>query len=372
MAMNMPVDVRALYDAGKRLKADRERPVRLAVLVEIDAPDALVEAARSMLHPKSATGIIDIAVIEPEQMLRVDSKTDAVIVLAGSAAHLGPTLQDLRARLIPTAVLAVREDGPSFARLIGHPANDVLVGEDPAGIFSGPLADWAMQRLGKLHTALGHNFEFMRRAVAKEAVRHCAWQNAAVGAVLLLPGADMPVMTLNQGRMLLKIAAAYGQAIDKDRIKELAAVVAGGFVFRTFAREVVGLVPGFGWAVKAGIAYGGTMAMGTAAIGYFEDGADLTGVVRSLSEHAAATVARIGLHAPHSTEGPASSAVVSATAVLDVRPHEARMPGYVPTAPGAADDGPAQPTLIDVPPVDPTFVVLDGPDTLGEQTGAVR
>ena len=27
MAMNLPVDVRALYDAGKKLKEDRERPV---------------------------------------------------------------------------------------------------------------------------------------------------------------------------------------------------------------------------------------------------------------------------------------------------------------------------------------------------------
>ena len=372
MAVNLPVDVRALYDAGKRLKADREQPVRLAVLVEIDAPDALVEAAREMLRAKAATGIVDVAVIEPEQFLRVDSKSDAVIVLVGSGAHLGPTLHDLRARLMPTAVLAVREDASSFARLIGHPAGDVLVGEDPVALFPGPLADWAMERLGKLHTALGHNFEFMRRAVAKEAVRHCAWQNAAVGAVLFLPGADMPVMTLNQGRMLLKVAAAYGQAIDKERIKELAAVVAGGFVFRTFAREVVGLVPGFGWAVKAGIAYAGTMAMGTAAIGYFEDGADLTGVVRSLGEHAAEAAARIGHRRSDSLAGPAPVSPGSAGATLAAEPHATPQPGYVLVSGESALEGPAQQTLLDVPPAKPTLIVLDDNDRPGEQTGAVR
>jgi uncharacterized protein (DUF697 family) len=250
--------------------------------------------------------------------------------------------------------------------------SDVLAGEDPVKLFPGALADWAMERLGKLHTALGHNFEFMRRAVAKEAVKHCAWQNAAVGAVLFLPGADMPVMTLNQGRMLLKIAAAYGQTIDKERIKELAAVVAGGFVFRTFAREVVGLMPGFGWAVKAGIAYAGTMAMGSAAIGYFEDGADLTGVVRSLGEHAAEVAARIGHRNLHSPLGLAPMAVGSDAATSHGEPHPAPMPGYVLASEDAAADGPAQPTLIDVPPVKPTLVVIDGTDRPGEQTGFVR
>ena len=56
MAIGLPVDVRALYDAGKRLKEDRDRPVRLVVLVEIDAPDALVEAARERLRPKPRHG----------------------------------------------------------------------------------------------------------------------------------------------------------------------------------------------------------------------------------------------------------------------------------------------------------------------------
>ena len=72
VAANLPVDIRALYDAGKRLKEERERPVRIAVLVEVDAPDALVEAARHELHPKTANGIVDVSVIEPETALRVD------------------------------------------------------------------------------------------------------------------------------------------------------------------------------------------------------------------------------------------------------------------------------------------------------------
>jgi uncharacterized protein (DUF697 family) len=341
--LSLPVDVRALYDAGKRLKEDRERIVRIAVLVEIDAPEALVEAAREELHPKSANGIVDVSVLEAGQMLRVRSETDAAIVLVGSGASVGPTLADLRERAIPTAVVAIREDAAAFSRLIGHPENDVIVGLDPAELVRGALAEWAMSRLDKLGSALGHNFEFMRRAVAREAVKKCAWQNAAVGVVMFIPGADMPLMTLNQGRMLLQIAAAYGQPLDTERVKELAAVVAGGFLFRTFARELIGLVPGFGWAIKGGIAYSGTMAMGMAAIGYFEDGADLGGVVKALTERAGEAVARVkGIR----TERPGDYIDVTGGMSLPSPPAQSL------TLPEALD----QPTLLDVEPVAPTLL----------------
>ena len=237
-----------------------------------------------------------------------------------------------------------------LARLLGHPENDVIVGLDASEVIRGPLADWAMTRLEKLRTALGHNFEFMRRAVAKEIVKATAWQNAAIGVVIFIPGADMPLMTLNQGRMLLQIAAAYGQALDTERIKELGAVVAGGFLFRTFAREVVGLVPGFGWAVKGGIAYSGTLAMGTAAITYFEEGADLTGVVRALSEKTSEAVTRAALRIRRPNKAGASVAAV-----------DARRAGLPLTPAPLRGRRPAQPTLIDVPIAPPTMQLLPAP-----------
>jgi uncharacterized protein (DUF697 family) len=353
MAVNLPVDVRALYDTGKRLKEDRERPVRIAVLVEIDAPDALVEAARLELHPKTAGGIVDVSVIEPESLLRVDSMADACIVLVGSASHVDATLRDLRSRGIPTAVVALREEKVTLSRQLGHAENDVVVGMDPPELIRGPLADWAMTRLEKLRTPLAHNFEFVRRAVAREIVKKTAWQNAAIGVAVFVPGVDMPLMTLNQGKMLLQIAAVYGQSLDTERIKELGAVVAGGFLFRTFAREMVGLIPGLGWAVKGGIAYTGTIAMGTAAITYFEEGTDLGGVVRALSYRTSEAVTRAALVARHAGED------VIAARISGLRP--APVPsGLQPVpAPAPPENGPAQPTLLDVPVATPTLQPLE-------------
>jgi uncharacterized protein (DUF697 family) len=118
--------------------------------------------------------------------------------------------------------------------------------------------------------------------VAEDAVRTTAVQNALVGTVAIVPGADMPLMTANQAKMIMQIAAAYGEPLTAARLRELAAVVGGGFALRTVARQLLTVVPVLGWAIKGGIGYAGTLAMGKLAIQYFEDGADLTGVLQGL------------------------------------------------------------------------------------------
>ena len=80
----------------------------------------------------------------------------------------------------------------------------------------------------------------------------------------------MPVLTLNQARLVLRIALAYGQEIDNERALELLGVVGAGFGLRAVARELLDFVPVAGWAVKGAIAYTGTRAIGEAAVRYFE------------------------------------------------------------------------------------------------------
>jgi len=79
-------------------------------------------------------------------------------------------------------------------------------------------------------------------------------------------------ITLNQIRMVLRLAAAYGEEIDRERAVELLAVVGAGLGFRALARQALTLVPGPGWAVKGGVAYAATLTLGQAAIAYFEGG----------------------------------------------------------------------------------------------------
>jgi len=117
-------------------------------------------------------------------------------------------------------------------------------------------------------------------------------------------------------------------------------------------------VPGFGWAIKGGIAYTGTIAMGMAAIAYFEDGADLGGVVKALTERAGEAVSRVkGAHA------------IDHGAYLDVAHLSA--PAALPSSEARIEPGPDQPTLLDVAPAAPTLMSPPRADESAASTGPV-
>ena len=132
------------------------------------------------------------------------------------------------------------------------------------------LGSWIVSNAPAKRIAMAANFAFLRHPLAVELTQHNAIENGAIGLVFFMPGADMPLITLNQARMVLQIAAVYGNDLSTDRIKEVAAVVAGGFGCRALARKLVSLVPVMGWAIKPAVAASGTVAMGYSAIGYSE------------------------------------------------------------------------------------------------------
>ena len=110
----------------------------------------------------------------------------------------------------------------------------------------------------------------LRRGVAEELIARVARQNAVIAAAVFVPGVDFPVLTLNQLRLVLRLAAAHGEEIDADRLPEILGVVGGALGFRALARQALGVVPIAGWAVQGAVAYGGTRTLGEAAIRYFE------------------------------------------------------------------------------------------------------
>jgi uncharacterized protein (DUF697 family) len=121
--------------------------------------------------------------------------------------------------------------------------------------------------------ALGRRYPALRTQAARRVVYRAAAQNALIGATFFVPGADMPAMTLNQARMMLSLAGIYGVEIDRERAVELVGLVGIGFGLRALARSFLRSAPGIGWAVKASTGFTGTVAVGFAAMRYFEKGA---------------------------------------------------------------------------------------------------
>lgn len=152
------------------------------------------------------------------------------------------------------------------------------------------LHDLLLQYSG-LEVAIGAALPVFRPTVAAKLTLDCAvtcLKIAGASALadhvpllgLVLGGiasaGDTIAITGLQIDMLLKIAAAYGKRADFSRILELLPVIGGGYGWRALARELSGFIPIAGIAIKAGIAYAGTLVVGQAAAYYYEHGKPLT------------------------------------------------------------------------------------------------
>jgi uncharacterized protein (DUF697 family) len=170
-----------------------------------------------------------------------------------------------RAR-VPIVALA-RERYPDVPFVL---ATDVVVVPPGRGFPVEALTRALAARLGEKGTSLAARLPVLRPAVCEWLVASFARKNAILAAAVFVPGADLPALTLNQMRLVLRIADAHGVEVSNERLPELVAVLGGGLGLRAVARELADLVPGVGWAVKGGIAYAGTRALGEAAVRYFE------------------------------------------------------------------------------------------------------
>lgn len=282
--MALPVDLRDIYKFGKEISKDRDEPVSLHLLIELDTPEELLEEAREAFRPRTASAFVDVEVVDSESPLVIAPATDAAVILAGSGtSRTSALVTSLREKRIPVCAVVLGGSRRDIDYRLGLPIEDVVLGQDPVSAMSA-LAGWLADKLNTKRLPLAMNFHFTRRAVGEEIVKTTALQNALIGSVTIIPGTDMPLMTANQAKMLLQLATAYGQRIGGDRLGELAAVVGGGFALRAVARQALTAIPGFGWAIKGGIGYSGTIAMGRAALAWFEEGADLSEIASRVKE----------------------------------------------------------------------------------------
>jgi uncharacterized protein (DUF697 family) len=125
------------------------------------------------------------------------------------------------------------------------------------------------RRLDDEGLALAARLPVLRGAVTDRLIAAASKRNGLIGVAVFVPGVDFPILTFNQLRLVLRIALAHGEGIDRSRAVELAGVVGAGFTFRAVARSLLDFAPFAGWAVKGAVAYTGTRAVGEAAVRYF-------------------------------------------------------------------------------------------------------
>ncbi|HSS74484.1 MAG TPA: hypothetical protein VLK53_13060 [Gaiellaceae bacterium] len=248
----------------------------LRTSAEADRPLAVTGARElvSVLTRELTRGGVASAVQEG----KVDGAAGLVHILAGAPdGDDERVLKEASHARIPIVVVAHGNPVPEAHIPYVLDRNVVRVGSGKS-LPVEEIAERIARSLGEAGTSLAARLPVLRHAVCEALIRKFSRQNAFIGFAFFVPGADLPVLTLNQVRLVLRIADAYGFEIDRDRAPEVLAVIVSGLGFRSLARRTVGVVPIVGWVLKGGYAYVGTRALGEAAMRYFERRAPVTRV----------------------------------------------------------------------------------------------
>ena len=252
--MALPIRPGVLFGLLREIGQTTEHPILVAGVLADELARELREggdpaAVRTGGEPKGAAVLVYV--------LGDDVTKDDERVL--KAAH--------RAR-VPTIAVAAGRAVPS--RIPFVLATDIVRVAPGHGFPIDRIAHATTARLGEKATSLARRLPVLRPAVCRQLIESFSRKNAIISAAVFIPGVDMPVLTVNQIRMVLRICTAYGLTVDAQRVPELVATIGAGFGFRAVARELLAFIPILGWAVKGAVAYAGTRALGEAAIRYCE------------------------------------------------------------------------------------------------------
>jgi small GTP-binding protein len=122
-----------------------------------------------------------------------------------------------------------------------------------------------------LATALGREVPAWRHIAAQRVTQRAVAVSGLVG-VEPVPLLDIPFQVLIQLRLVLRLAAIYGEPLGDHYSRELLATIVSGAGLRYLGQQLAKVIPLVGWAVSGGLAAGGTWVIGRLATEYFENG----------------------------------------------------------------------------------------------------
>lgn len=276
----MPLKPMKLYSALSEVRDLSSGPARVLITgSNREAIDAVYETLITGALTGQSACLVDAASgTEVPPLSQIDDGD--VIVLVSAPADMDS--ESFKSRLAEAEaagapVVVVLTEAPGVQVSFPGVGPRRVVGMAPGGIPPAEvLAEAVADAAGDSGVALAARLPALRDEVCRLLIHRTATQNAVVGCLFIIPGADMPVMTLNEARMILRIAAAHGENVGSERALELLGVVGTGFGLRAIARQALDFFPGPGWVVKGGIAWSGTRALGEAAKAYFDGSVRVT------------------------------------------------------------------------------------------------
>jgi uncharacterized protein (DUF697 family) len=250
--MAFPISVGSVFGLMKEVTSLKDRPL----LVEGVLADELARQLAAGGDPRAVRRGGEPKHVEALVLAIGDAVTEADEEL----------LKRAHRKRVPIVVVAAGREAPDRVPFVL--ATDVVRAEPGHGFPLDAIADALAAKLGENATSLARRLPVLRKAVVEQLIASFSRRAGLVGAAVFIPGADLPVLVLNQLRLVLRICAAYGLPIDRERAPEILATVGAGFGFRRLAHELLDALPISGWLVKGSVAYTGTRALGEAAVRY--------------------------------------------------------------------------------------------------------
>ena len=262
----IPINMKTLAKAGQVFEGQSSDDTVVEVLVDTSASGSLVSLSRSVLEVRPGTLELTISGFNAE-MPALNKEASLIIVIAGTSAFLKRIMEI--ALWSEHKCVVLTQDAPGLVATV--PAEDALdIAETiievdcdkPKEVLEQDFARWCIAHLPDLRLSFGAAFPYMRELIARDLTRQTAFENAAIAAVFFLPGADLPILTLNQAKLLYQIAVLNEVPLSRERLVDLAAVIISAFGLRTFTRLALRKLSPVGWLVRGSTALSATLAMG--------------------------------------------------------------------------------------------------------------
>ncbi len=126
---------------------------------------------------------------------------------------------------------------------------------------------------------IGHELPAYRRSAAQRIIRNATLVSFAAG-IEPIPLIDIPILLGTQIRLVLRLAALYGEPIGATNVmlhtRALISTMAGGLGFRLLAEQLAKAVPFGGDFVAGAIAGAATWSMGQVALEYYDSGKQIS------------------------------------------------------------------------------------------------
>ncbi len=122
---------------------------------------------------------------------------------------------------------------------------------------------------------IGHELPAYRRAAGQRIIRNATLVSLAAG-IEPIPLIDIPILLGTQIRLVLRLAALYGEPLDANNAmkhaRELIITMASGLGLRYLAEQAAKLVPFGGDFIAGAIAGAATWSIGQVALEYYDSG----------------------------------------------------------------------------------------------------